>query len=285
MFSTKAKIRIARTLSTAIVGARTALACGPHVTVRRGGIVWRLDLREGIDLAIYLRLYQRIPQRLTRDWLKPNSVVLDIGANIGSHGLPLARQLGPGGRVICIEPTDYAFAKLKTNAALNPNLADRLILLQAALTDKSAATIAPGQTGIPSFYSRWPLRGETGGRHVRHLGQLETAKGARLLPLDRLFEELSASGRIHERLTFVKLDVDGHELEVLRGAEATFARYKPAILLEIAPHVQDEVPRRFEELLETFQAFGYRLESGPGKPVPMSAPHLRELITDGASID
>jgi len=154
MLSTKAKIRIARTLSTAIVGARTALACSPHVTVRRGGIVWRLDLREGIDLAIYLRLYQRIPQRLTRDWLKPNSVVLDIGANIGSHGLPLARQLGPGGRVICIEPTDYAFAKLKANAALNPNLADRLILLQAALTDKSAETMAPGQTDAAAPHSR-----------------------------------------------------------------------------------------------------------------------------------
>src|SRR6266702_1992370 len=285
MLSTKAKIRIARTLSTAIVGARTALGRGSEVTARRGGIAWRLDLREGIDLAIYLRLYQRIPQRLTRDWLKPDSVVLDIGANIGSHGLPLAQQLGPGGQVICIEPTDYAFAKLKANAALNPNLADRLILLQAALTDKSAATIAPGQTGIPSFYSRWPLRGETDGRHVRHLGQLETAKGARLLPLDRLFEELSASGRIHERLTFVKLDVDGHELEVLRGAEATFARYKPAVNLEIAPHVQDEVPGRFENLLQTLQAFGYRLESGSGRSLPVSAPSLRKLVRDGGSMD
>ena len=50
-----------------------------------------------------LRAYRRVVQ--------PGFVVLDIGANIGSHTLPLAQMVGPSGRVYSFEPTDYAFGK------------------------------------------------------------------------------------------------------------------------------------------------------------------------------
>jgi hypothetical protein len=62
-------------------------------------------------------------------------------------------------------------------------------------------------------------------------------------------------------------------------------RYKPAIVLEIAPHVQDEVPQRFEELIETMRSYGYRLEESSGRPLPLSASALRRVVKDGGSID
>ena len=85
---------------------------------------------------------------------------------------------------------------------------------------------------------------------------------------------------------FVKLDVDGHELDVLRGATQLLAVEKPPILIEVGAHVQDEVPQRFEELIRTFETHGYRFEAcDNGKKLPMSAPALRALIGDGATID
>ena len=216
-------------------------------------------MRESTSLSI-LGLYQRIPQRVAQTWIRPGSVAFDIGANIVAHSFPLALKVGPNGYVVCIEPTDYAFSKLKANAALNPELADRLVLLQAALTDKSAGAAEPEPDEKPRFYSRWPLQEVASGRHAKHLGQLEMARGSRFVPLDELCQELQASGRIRGPLSFVKLDVDGNELAVLRGGQMTFTRCRPAIHLEIAPHVQDEVPGRFENLLQTLQAFGYRLE-------------------------
>jgi hypothetical protein len=57
------------------------------------------------------------------------------------------------------------------------------------------------------------------------------------------------------------------------------------MLIEIAPHIQDEVPQRFEALLATLEGFGYRLEDAAGKPMPMSADGLRKLIKHGASVD
>jgi hypothetical protein len=56
------------------------------------------------------------------------------------------------------------------------------------------------------------------------------------------------------------LDVDGYELQVLRGGRQLFMREKPAVLMEVAPYTQDEVPGRFEALLNTLESYGYHLE-------------------------
>lgn len=282
MLSTREKIAIARVLNLAIVGARRVAGRTPHVSVRRRQVRWVLDLNEGIDLAIYLGLYQRVPRRAVR-WIAPGALVLDIGANIGAHSLPLAHAVGPDGRVIAIEPGDYAFARLKANAAANPELLPQFVPIQAALTADAAA---PASEETVRFYSRWPLRGGGSDRHPKHLGAPETAVAARFLTLDTLLQELRHGNAIEQPVAFIKLDVDGHELDVLRGAAHTLATEKPAILIEIAPHVQDEVPQRLDDLLGVLAAHGYRLEaSDSGERLPMSAPALRALIRDGASID
>ncbi|HEY6705131.1 MAG TPA: FkbM family methyltransferase [Xanthobacteraceae bacterium] len=142
-------------LNFAIVGARALAGRSSRVIARRRDVNWELELNEGIDLAIYLGLYQRIPRRAAR-WITPGALVLDIGANIGAHSLPLARAVGRDGVVVAVEPTDYAFCRLQANAALNPDLQSRLILVQAALT---AQTDGPGPKENARFYSRWPLSG------------------------------------------------------------------------------------------------------------------------------
>jgi FkbM family methyltransferase len=281
MLTTKRKIALARVLSFAIVGARALAGRSSRVIARRRDVNWELELNEGIDLAIYLGLYQRIPARTAR-WITPGALVFDIGANIGAHTLPFAQALGPDGIVVAVEPTDYAFSRLQANAALNPDLLPRLALVQAALTAQSND---PGPKDHARFYARWPLKGGGTDRHRKHLGELETAKGARFLTLDALVQEMRAKHR-NRPIAFVKLDVDGHELDVLRGATQLLTVQKPPILVEIGPHVQDEVPQRFEQLIGILERHGYRLETGDtGKKLPMSAPALRALIGDGATID
>ncbi len=107
MLTTKRKIALARVLNFAIVGARALAGRSSRVIARRRDVNWELELNEGIDLAIYLGLYQRIPRRAAR-WITPGALVFDIGANIGAHSLPLARGslIGDGATIDVIARAD-----------------------------------------------------------------------------------------------------------------------------------------------------------------------------------
>jgi FkbM family methyltransferase len=281
MLRTKTKVRIARLLNAVIVGGRGLFGAPPLVRTSRGGINWALDLNEGIDLGIYLGRYQKIPRRVVDSCIRPDSLVIDIGANIGSHALPMARFVGDRGRVVAVEPTRFAYSKFLSNIKLNPKLSNRLIPINAALTEGG-----PNGASNGAFYSRWPLRGSEADRHPEHLGKFETADGARFLSLDSLLTELRSRHEITAPVAFIKMDVDGNELQVLKGAGTTLTTDRPVMLIEITPHVQDEVPQRFEAMMEVLTSFGYSLEDADtGRPLPNSCPELRKLITFGASID
>ena len=278
--STRSKIYLASKLKAVIVFARALARREPLLHARRHGVNWRLDLNEGIDFGIYLGFYQKIPQRVVDAYIRPGSLVIDIGANIGSHALPLARCVGPPGRVVAVEPTDYAFSKLAHNASLNPDMAERLVLVQAALT---AGTELQEKT---EFYASWPLGGTDTERHRKHRGVLVSADGARFVALDLLLAELRSSGRIAGPVKFIKMDVDGPELDILRGGRETITGDRPAMLIEIQPHTQDEVLDRFDAFIETLRSYGYGLETAAsGQMLPMSAAKLRKLIRDGAHVD
>jgi FkbM family methyltransferase len=280
MLSTKAKLRIARALNRAIIAGRRVGGLGEIAYVRRGGIAWRLDLNEGIDLAIFLGIYQSIPAHV-KSLIPPGSTVIDVGANIGAFALPLAAHLGPGGKVIAVEPTNYAFAKLKTNVSLNSQLLDRIVPVQAALNDGASTDCNS------AFYSSWSLLElSASARHNQHLGRKESASDARFLKLDQLVSEFCSAGPEPHRVVFVKLDVDGNELAVLRGGADLLRKTRPVILIEIAPYVQDEVAGRFDDLIQLLVDCRYRLEHpGSRKALPLSSNKLRKLISPGASMD
>jgi FkbM family methyltransferase len=281
MLRTKTKLRIARFLNTVIVGGRTLVGLGPLVRTCRGGINWMLDLNEGIDLGIYLGVYQKIPRRVVDACIRQDALVIDVGANIGSHALPMAKSVGDLGRVVAIEPTRFAYTKLLNNIRSNPKLSNRLIPINAALTEGG-----PHSASSNAFYSRWPLRASDAERHPEHLGKFESAESARFVSLDSLLAELRSSHELTSPVAFIKMDVDGNELQVLKGARTTLTSDRPVMLIEITPHVQDEVPQRFEAMIEVLTNFGYSLEDADtGEPLPNSCVELRKLIKFGAGID
>ena len=82
--------------------------------VKRNNIKWKLDLSEGIDLSIFIfGTSEKKIYNLKKIFKKKSKLIfLDIGANIGSVTLPLARIFN-NSYVYSIEPTSYAFRKLK----------------------------------------------------------------------------------------------------------------------------------------------------------------------------
>jgi len=275
MLATRTKLALAAAASSLVSGGRTLLGRDSSATVRRGGLRWQLDLREGIDFSIYLLGgFERGTAAALRSLVQPGSVVFDIGANVGAHTLGMARSVGPAGCVVAVEPSDEAFVKLARNVRINPELAGRVRLRRVLLAENTK------DGPPPALYASWPLH-PTGPVHPKHGGRLVTTTGASVDTLDQL---MAREGL--ERLDLIKLDVDGFEARVLEGGFATLRRCQPVIVVELAPYLHAEAGGSFADLVGLLKAAGYGLvEAANGRAVPLDVEELRRRIPDGASLN
>lgn len=275
ILTTRTKIALAALAYRAIAAGRAIVGKNDYATVRRGGITWSLDLREGIDFSIFLLgAFERSTASALKKLARPGNTVFDIGANIGAHTLGLARSVGPEGRVFAFEPADFAFEKLKRNLALNPELDSRTSAHQILLAAKLSAELPE------NIYASWPLLASDA-VHPKLRGRLLTTSKARVDTLD----QFSESERL-TRLDLIKIDVDGHEVPVLMGGKKTLTRFQPTLLMEMSPYVQDEQEHGFDALVSLLRDAAYSLEdASSGKSLPLQAGELRALIPDGAGIN
>jgi len=272
--STATKIRLAGGLYAVVAPLRWFLRQPPNRAIcRRGGINWTLDLREGIQLSIYcFGVFERTTARALRRLLPPGGVALDIGANIGAHTLPMARQAGPHGRVIAVEPTS-ACTRLRDNLARNPDLVSRVTVCPVAI-------LAPGEGRAPAYYAAWPVRGAKL-RHDVHGGVALNADGSTGMTLDALVQEQELA-----RLDVIKIDIDGGEFAALRGARATLERWRPALVLELSAYALLEHGASLEGLLALLAEARYRLlDEISFAPLPGDAAAISRLIPARGSIN
>lgn len=274
ILTTRRKIALAGLAFRAVRAARRAAGLSTQGTFTRGGLRWHLDLHEGIDFAIFLfGSFERSLVRAARRHLRPGQTVYDIGANIGAHTLPFARAVSPGGKVIAIEATLYAFEKLQRNLAANPSCASAVAALHTMLTARD------GEGKEAAIPSSWPLAHDglhgTDSRHAVHGGIAHPTGDCPALSLDSLI-------RTHALPPpdWMKIDVDGHESEVLAGARQTLQVHRPGVFMELAPDYQRGP---FEDLLTLFQNLGYSPHTLSGRRLPGDPRLLRQSIPPGAS--
>lgn len=272
---TASKVAIARALSRALSLLRAAAGRGMRARTVRNGLHWDLDLGEGIDLYIYL--LGRFEWRLSRTLVglvRPGDVIVDAGANIGAHTLPLARAAGPDGRVFAYEPTVFAYEKLRANISLNPDLEARIVPVQAMLVGARSDSIPP------AAYASWPLTA-TGQLHELHCGRAMTTLGAQASTLDDHLNECGV-----DRLDLLKIDVDGAECAVLGGAAAVLERHRPAIVMEWAPYLHESAGHTLEDCLQVVRRLGYQFrDAASGRPLPTDLSLASADIPPGASIN
>lgn len=270
---TKHKIFIASIAFRFIRILRTAQGKGMQGQFHRAGFNWQLDLREVVDFMIYIAGgFEAYLSRFIRNNVKEGDVVMDIGANIGAHSLAMGKSAGSSGRVYAIEATEYAYSKLQANIALNPELSDQVAAVHCILT------ASDDKTGSVEIHSSWPFESEAD-RHSSHQGVTKSVGAAPAISLDTLV----AAHQI-TRLDFIKIDVDGHEWDVLSGGRQTFERMRPVIVMEIAPDYHDpEHAKGFLNIHRFLSELGYTFHDFDGAELPQQAKALAATIPDGAS--
>jgi FkbM family methyltransferase len=180
-----------------------------------------------------------------RRFIKPGDTVWDVGAHKGAYTWHLARAVGPAGEVHAFEPQPDLAARLR-KAFHRPVQVHEL-----ALSD----TTATARLTVPVW----------GTTRMQGHASLEHGSAGEALTVTTLVGD-----ELHQSPTFVKADVEGHELAFLRGASETLARAKPVLLLEIDYRHASETATR-GSLVSWLDDHHYRahyLDGGVIKPAP-----------------
>jgi hypothetical protein len=86
------------------------------------------------------------------------------------------------------------------------------------------------------------------------------------------------------KVDFIKLDVDGFEYSVLYGGRETLEKFKPTILMELAPYLFKKQKNDFFQMIELYKKLDYSFyDANNGKSLPVDADKLFDLIPDGVS--
>ena len=183
---------------------------------------------------------ERAEIRVLQESLAPGDVVVDVGANKGSYLYWLRRAVGPAGRVFAFEPQP-GLARYLESASRSLGW-DNVAVREIALSDSAGRRVlhVPGWENSPGASLEAPA--SASGDRDRQT-EVET---------DTLDHQLDGAGRI----AFLKVDVEGHELAVFRGAEKTLAASRPALLFECeARHLSGRSPH---EVFAFLKSRGYR---------------------------
>lgn len=183
-----------------------------------------------------------------RDVIKPGSTVIDVGANVGQMTLEAAELTGPSGKVIAIEPAPGNYRILQLHITGN-QFTDRVSALQAACGSKHGGEI------ILNIYGNETNSVGSGHNTVNLKNHEEGITPLRvpLVSIDGLCQEKQIVPQV------IKIDVEGAELEVIRGAVQTLKAYQPEVQIGFHPFAFKDVVQATRELIELFRSCGYEV--------------------------
>lgn len=208
-------------------------------------------------LSLYLNPRDLVPVTIlrTREWqpeiweslapaLQPGSVFIDVGAHIGYFSLKAALKVGPTGRVVAFEPNPETLALLRDNVAANRT--QNVTVEPVACTDREQMLTlyaAPtANTGISSL-------ARSTADISKDAPRAYSVRGRRI---DDVVRELNLS-----RVDAIKIDVEGAEAFVLRGAVDTLRRFHPKVVLEVVAAQLANMQSTPQDLTSILQSAGY----------------------------
>lgn len=243
-FLSRLRSRLRRDAKLLELRAQRALARRP--IVRDYGWIRLPFVGDGDRQEILYHLHGHDWHRNERDQLegvlRPGDTVVDVGANMGFMTALFCELIGPGGRVFAFEPSKPVFEKLERVIALNG--LSNVEAVNRGCGDASA-------TGTLHQISR------SSGHGSLVVPSSESEAGpTEEIELVRLDAFVAARGI---RVDFVKIDTEGYEATVLRGAQEMLARDKPTLYIELA----QEYEASSREAVRMLTELGYRFTTEP----------------------
>jgi FkbM family methyltransferase len=218
---TPGKTRLARTLLGPSLGARDVRISGRH-----GVEFITPSLQESVGFYLLIDgVYEYELLDFILSKIQTGSVFIDVGANIGCFTLPVAKNLNAGGRVIAIESSPSVFPYLKRNVTLNG--LSNISLIQCAASNTDWQEVPFYEAPVDNF----------------GMGSLGAQFHDKPIPvITRTLDGILCEQRI-DRVDLIKVDVEGFEAAVFRGAEKLLnGPDAPLIVFEFCDWAENRVP-------------------------------------------
>lgn len=182
----------------------------------------------------------------TRNYLKRSDIYIDIGSNIGLFSLHAAQIVGESGKVYAFEPTPDTYERLRQNIDLN-KFNDKVITNNLGLSsEKGILTMNITIDG----YDAWNTFASS--TDVPFQKQL-------LIPVDTLDNYLKSHNINHDDIALIKIDVEGWEVAVIKGAIETLNQLNsPALMVEFTETNLLAAGTNCYELYDIVTSLGYR---------------------------
>jgi FkbM family methyltransferase len=186
--------------------------------------------------------------------LPVGGVMMDVGANVGDYTAVAADRVGARGRVYAFEPAPENAQQLRTRFALVPHVT----VVEAAVSDRA---------GVATFF----LDRRDGTRHSlapANVGKAGSAVTVRQVALDDFCGEV-------RNVDVIKIDAQGAELLIIRGAQQLIRRFRPRITFELWPFGLRNLGADSDILLAEMEALGYGVWRLSAKGRLKGASHMR----------
>ena len=179
---------------------------------------WFIGRGDLIGCTLSSDSFESAERAFAQSFLKPGMTVFDIGAHQGFHTLLASRCVGSSGRVFSFEPSPRERRALRLNLKINfcDNVAIQPVALGGEETTADLYVVDEFDTGCNSL--RPP-----------NVPESTSTVRVSVRTLDNWVTEQEI-----DRVDFIKLDAEGAELSVLKGASKSLARMRPVLLVEVA---------------------------------------------------
>lgn len=187
------------------------------------------------------RLFQEEIISLVKPYIKKDSAVIDLGANLGQMTLAFSDFVGDRGSIYSVEANEFIFHLLKKNVEANHKTNVRPIF--AAAFDKDGEELTFPEINLVAE----PTYGS-------HGLDLHAVKGQKVMSMT--VDSLT----IEKPLSLIKVDIQGADLFALRGAVKTIERHRPAIVFELEEEFQGKFGTSRKDYFDFVEQIGYRVE-------------------------
>jgi FkbM family methyltransferase len=190
--------------------------------------------------------YELPIQKAISENLSPGDVFFDVGANIGFFSLVAARQVAAEGSVYSFEPVPSNVALIRRNAELN---------------SLKTIHVFPEAVGATSARAELVVAKHIGGAVLASAGRPPDAQSRMTVDVVTLDDAMSKHGL--RPPTLMKIDVEGAEIDVLRGATGILRVHKPKLIYEIDDATEAGIQRKSQEIEAFMTTAGYSIQPLP----------------------